>query len=221
MDKSKVLKEVLVLLKAAKENPEQFAELSKGGGINPQSKRHKQGVSVVGGHIRDKADPVIPLKEQREDNVKKLKSMPKANLPKSEKNPDEKEDAELGEQVEQAVEDHMLENKDAEEKEGHKIMKKSVLDTAKELLKMAKENPARFEELTKSLAPAAAPAPKPAMPKAAMPKPPVAKQPTMKAPGMQKEEDCTENKQAQGGLMTKEEIKADLKQEWKPKFKKG
>lgn len=40
-------------------------------------------------------------------------------------NPDEKEDAELGENVEHLVEDHMIDNADAERKEGHKIMKKS------------------------------------------------------------------------------------------------
>lgn len=55
-------------------------------GINHQAKfgGHKEGTSVVGAHIRDKADPVIPLKEQREDKVRHLKQAPKPNLPKSE-----------------------------------------------------------------------------------------------------------------------------------------
>jgi hypothetical protein len=44
-------------------------------------------------------------------------------LEKSE-NPDQEADAELGEKVEHDVEEHMMENKDAEEKEGHEIMKK-------------------------------------------------------------------------------------------------
>ena len=35
-------------------------------------------------------------------------------------NPDEKQDAQLGEDVEHLCEDHMMENKDAERKEGHK-----------------------------------------------------------------------------------------------------
>lgn len=38
-------------------------------------------------------------------------------------NPDKDEDAKLGEKVEHDVEDHMLENKDAEKQEGHKIFK--------------------------------------------------------------------------------------------------
>lgn len=38
-------------------------------------------------------------------------------------NPDEKADADLGEKVEEIVENHMLDNKEAEKKEGHKIMK--------------------------------------------------------------------------------------------------
>jgi hypothetical protein len=53
-------------------------------GINPQSKRHAPGVSVAGGHLRDKSDPVIPLKEQHKDHLRHLKEAPKANLPKSE-----------------------------------------------------------------------------------------------------------------------------------------
>lgn len=53
-------------------------------GINPQSKRHSQGVSVMGGHIRDNSDPVIPLKEQAAGKLSHLKQAPKPNLPKSE-----------------------------------------------------------------------------------------------------------------------------------------
>lgn len=46
------------------------------------------------------------------------------NFHKSEANPDEKEDAKLGEKIEQEVEQHMLDNKEAEKKEGHEIMQK-------------------------------------------------------------------------------------------------
>lgn len=46
---------------------------------------------------------------------------PKGNLPKAEKNPDEKADAALGEKVEHDVEQHFKENAAAERKEGHKI----------------------------------------------------------------------------------------------------
>ena len=51
---------------------------------------------------------------------------------KEEANPDEKQDAKLGEDVEHLVEDHMVDNKAAEAKEGHKIeVKKSRYDMAK------------------------------------------------------------------------------------------
>lgn len=43
---------------------------------------------------------------------------------KSEANPDEKEDAKLGERVEHDVEEHFKENKDAEEQEGHDLQVK-------------------------------------------------------------------------------------------------
>ena len=43
------------------------------------------------------------------------------NAKKAEANPDEKEDAKLGEKIEEVVEQHMIDNKEAEEKEGHKI----------------------------------------------------------------------------------------------------
>jgi hypothetical protein len=49
---------------------------------------------------------------------KSLKDMKKAN-------PDKSADAKLGEKVEAVVEQHMLDNKEAEKKEGHAIMKKS------------------------------------------------------------------------------------------------
>jgi hypothetical protein len=47
----------------------------------------------------------------------------KAKMNKS--NPDEKQDAQLGEKVEHLCEDHMIENKGAERKEGHKLVQKS------------------------------------------------------------------------------------------------
>lgn len=42
---------------------------------------------------------------------------------KAEKNPDKEDDAKLGEKVEAVVERHMMDNKAAEQKEGHKIVK--------------------------------------------------------------------------------------------------
>jgi len=44
------------------------------------------------------------------------------DMKKAQMNPDMKADAELGEKVEHEVENHMLQNKDAEMAEGHKIM---------------------------------------------------------------------------------------------------
>jgi hypothetical protein len=49
---------------------------------------------------------------------------PKAALKKAE-NPDEKQDAKLGEDVEHLCEEHMMANKAAERKEGHKLVQKS------------------------------------------------------------------------------------------------
>ncbi len=148
-------------------------------GINQQMPNSKEGTSVVGHHIKEKTDPVIPVKEQMKDKLKHLMSAPKPNLPKTElekakgseksdkeapsdpndllegifglKNPrnrpeyikiqeekakaakgkkmkkadnkDPKEDAKLGEDIENLVEQHMLENKDKEKQEGHEIMK--------------------------------------------------------------------------------------------------
>jgi len=53
---------------------------------------------------------------------------------KSDENPDEKQDAALGEKVEQDVEQHMIDNKEAEQKEGHPIMQ----DHVKGHIKLAK-----------------------------------------------------------------------------------
>jgi len=93
-----------------------------------------------------------------------------------------------------------------------------ILNQAKVLLKAAKDDPKKFEELTKAFgapAPAGAPAaPKaPGMAKPAMPKPAGAgpKPPGMGQPAMPK---------PAGMRMSKEEIKADLAKPWKPKHMK-
>lgn len=62
-----------------------------------------------------------PIKEK--GGQSKAGAMPKPKLTRSEANPDEKQDAKLGEGVEHLVEDHMMANKPAEMKEGHKIFK--------------------------------------------------------------------------------------------------
>lgn len=59
---------------------------------------------------------------------------------KSEKNPDEKADAKLGEEVEGLCESHMVANKDAERKEGHKIVKSESCTVCKSEFKKAELN---------------------------------------------------------------------------------
>ena len=62
-------------------------------------------------------------KETHKKVLAEMKAMPKPKLGKAE-NPDKDADAQLGEQVEKDVEEHMITNKDAEQKEGHEIMNK-------------------------------------------------------------------------------------------------
>lgn len=304
MEKTKILKDVLVLLKAAKSHPEKFADLFKDDmphpANSPEDKAHDvkeedeslkqalellntpekrskmlehlrslqdesdlrspenqevgqesmekqsnplftsehekgvhkdygQGKSLAGkwfrgaGQAKDAASKIRrkDAREMHQEKLQELKQMPKPNLPKSEEDMKKKGDKDM--------------NKS----------EKSALELAKELLKAAKEDPTQFEELSKALTPAAAPAPsigKPPMPKPSMPKPP-----KMHAPGMMKEEkeeskedESKEHEEKEGKeheekemekaakkmdkcgdmKMSKEEIKADLKKEWKPKFKK-
>lgn len=83
------------------------------------------------------------------------------------------------------------------------VMEKSeIIKLAKSLIKAA-QDPKQFEEMKKSLT--AAPAPKMAAPKMAAPKQAVPAMP--KAPKV-------------GKPMTKDEIKADMASDWKPKFRK-
>lgn len=229
MDKKTVLQQVIELLKAIKSEGLEKARIDEGKSV--ESKKNDRKVR---------------------SDARAAQSKIKPNLPKAEANPDKEADAKVGEKVEEIVEEHMLENKDAEQKEGHKIVEKGesmdskkLLETAKELLKSAQEGKLQ-EELTKATAaPAPAPAPQapvkmPSMkiaPKApAMKAPPMAPQhPNKKqpAPPMMKEQkdasapeapkvakkDLDASKPA-SIKMSKEEIKADLKKEWKPKFKK-
>jgi hypothetical protein len=97
----------------------------------------------------NKPDGMEPRYEFKDKVAKELakenaaaKGMPKdkngnPGLGKAE-NPDKEADAKLGEKVEKDVEEHMLENKDAEKKEGHKIMEKS--SKFKRCVKDVKEN---------------------------------------------------------------------------------
>lgn len=91
--------------------------------------------------------------------------------------------------------------------EKKQMSKTEIIAAAKQMIELAKKEPAKFEELTKAMA-APAPAPAAAMPKPAAPKAPApAAMMKPKAP-------------AAGMRMSKEEIKADLANGWVPKHKK-
>jgi hypothetical protein len=99
-----------------------------------------EGVSHAGDWLRTSGSGKRAAKEIAHKKLGELRDMPKPNLPKSEdmnkgtaqpapslamseKNPDERQDAQLGEDVEGLCERHMQENKGAERKEGHKLVK--------------------------------------------------------------------------------------------------
>ena len=71
------------------------------------------------GEIEKQIAPNKNPKEKAEGNNPRAGMMPKME---KEQNPDKDADAELGEKVEHDVENHMMANKGAEAKEGHKIM---------------------------------------------------------------------------------------------------
>jgi hypothetical protein len=279
MEKTKILQDILVLLKAAKSHPKQFQQLLKDDmphpANSPEDKAHdvkeedeslKQALELLNTpekrskmleHLRslqDESDLRSPENQEVGQEPMKKQSNP---LFASEKT--KKEETKHDRCVEEVSKDPKIKNPHAvcvaagvepeKWKKGDKDMnktEKSALDMAKELLKMAQEKPEQFEELTKALAPAAAPMPKPSMPKPKMAAP---KPPKMQAPGMMKEEkeeskedkskeheekESKEHEEKEKEMekadkkmekcgpmkMSKEEIKADLKKEWKPKFKK-
>jgi hypothetical protein len=73
----------------------------------------------------------------------------------SEANPDEKQDAKLGENVEHLVEDHMIANKPAEQKEGHKIFQKNAIQHNLKALKRCLDKcDMQMSEMGKPLMPA-------------------------------------------------------------------
>lgn len=104
------------------------------------SKLEREGYSK---ESADKIDGAIKAKMGKSDMKKDLEDSssddmnPGSNMDKSDepKNPDEKADADLGEKVENDVEQHMQENKAAEEQESHKIIEN---DHVKGHIKLAK-----------------------------------------------------------------------------------
>jgi len=92
----------------------------KRGQVNEKGKRQEEQISpsknpkeeAEGNNPPDGAEPEYEFKEKVKKDLQK-KKMDKAE------NPDKEADAELGEEVEHKVLDHMAENKEAELKEGH------------------------------------------------------------------------------------------------------
>ena len=211
MDKKQALTYILTLLKTAKADPKAFAELEKAKidmGLNISQKRVQRA-----SRGNDKAfggRPEWSSGDPRNDRVEGVHTHPTDSFSP----PSVKRTLRNLMTLKQMPKPQLTKSEDS--------MNKSVLDIAKELLKAHKEDPKAFEQLTKGMA-APAMAPKPSAPKAppAAPKTAAPKAPAMKAPAaapkapMMKEENCGPK------MMSKEEIQADIKKEWKPKFKKG
>lgn len=271
MEKTKVLKDILTLLKAAKTSPEQFAQLIKDDMPHPANSPEDKAHDVAEeDESLKQALSLLDTPEKRAKMLEHLMTLSDESQHRSEENQevgmekeehDEKEESEEKEDMEKRCwdgykpvpgkkayskgscvkkdedkesEEDSKEKEESKEKKDMSKSEKSPLELAKELLKAAKEAPEQFAELTKSMAPAAAPAPKPAA--SAKPAMPKVKAPSMKVAGMAKEEDEEHDEKDEkkddmekkakdmskcGSMkMSKEEIKADLKKEWKPKFKK-
>jgi hypothetical protein len=113
----KSLDDAKQLIERLKKNPGELAELEKSlGAMNIDS-------AALGALAKRMSDSITLRKTAEQMGVKAGGAMPKlpAAAKKAEANPDKDADAELGEDVEHRVEDHMLANKAAEKKEGHKI----------------------------------------------------------------------------------------------------
>lgn len=206
MSKKVLLEQANALLKAAKEKPEQFKELTKtfdgmdlaAGEKNPQAaaearikvpddKTHEANWAKYKGKkpgekSSDYTSAALKAKIEKEEMTD---NNPIGAMKKSEPNKETGMAADKG------------------------MSKEEILKAAKGLIELAKNEPAKFEELTKAMA---APAPAPAAPKApaAAPKMPAAAPAMMKpkAPG------------AGGMRMSKDEIKADLAKPFTPKHPK-
>jgi hypothetical protein len=73
--------------------------------------------------IKSALEKVCPVPPQK---LFRKKFLNQKTINKDEKNPDKEADARLGEEVEEAVERHFKENKEDEQKEGHKLMVKTT-----------------------------------------------------------------------------------------------
>jgi hypothetical protein len=106
-------------------------EVKSGKSLSSDQKREKKQISpsknpkeeAEGNNKPDGSEPEYEFKDKIAANNAKEKKL--RQLDKAEKNPDKEADARLGEKVEKDVEQHFKENKEAEAKEGHKLMVKS------------------------------------------------------------------------------------------------
>lgn len=217
MNASKVIEQAKELLKVAKENPEQFKELTKTSEIglslsekapaaNGGQQMRKDDMPHAPNSPEDKAHDVAEGDDSIQHAMKILDTPEKRKAMLEHLRTLESQDQQRSEENREAGEA-------PQEQSAAPMDKSEVLKIAQGLLAKAKEDPKQFEELTKASAapaPAAAAMPKPQATKPAAPA--MQKPPAMQAkPAMAK---CGPMR------MSKDEIKADLKSEWKPKYKK-
>ncbi len=199
MNAKQVIEQAKALIKAAQEDPKQFQELTKtfAGDLSLSEKAP----AANGGQAMKKDDmahapnsPQDKAHDVSEDTDSVAHALKILDTP-------EKQAAMLAHlrTLCEPSQERSQENKEAGMAEGeNKMDKDQMLKAAKELLNLAKTEPAKFEEMAKGMA---APAPAPAAPKAAM-KPAAPAKPA-------------------GMRMTKDEIKADMAKPWEPKHKKA
>jgi CCR4-NOT transcriptional regulation complex NOT5 subunit len=189
------------LLKVAKEKPEQFQGITKASAApaaNGQVPMKKDDMPHAPNTPQDKAHDVSENDDSLNHALKILDTPEKQKAMLDHLRT-------LHEQSQQRSPENQASGQPAPA-QPPQMEKAEVIKLAKELIKAA-QNPKQFEEMKKAMA-----APKMAAPKAqaALPKPAAQAAPAMpKAPKMA------------GVKMSKDEIKADMASDWKPKFRKG
>lgn len=189
MNQKSALETAKELLKAAQEKPEQFQDLKKDDMPHlPNSPEDKAHDVIEEDESIKQALAVLDTPEKRKKMLEHLQTIDAESQQRSEEN------QEAGETPKEEAKEDLMD-------------KSEMVEAAKQLIALAKNEPAKFEEIVKAMA---APAPAPA---------PVAKKPmpAPKMPSMQMKKPAM----AKCGTMSKEEIKTDLKQEWKPRFLKA
>jgi hypothetical protein len=107
--------------------------------LEKKLKEYRDELEKMSSHINESGEELSQSEKDKKDKKK---------------NPDEKEDAELGEEVEGAVERHFKNNKETEKEEGHKLEFKKEEDgefVKMEEVKFQKNGQWSFESLEKGL----------------------------------------------------------------------